>query len=255
MKFIHFQDLPVKGPTDVEYFTIDNMHFLAFAQYRVPTDFNAVAKESPIFMWHDLRFEFFTSVPSLGAMDLEHFVIDHNHYLAVANHRASIFGSRNINSVIYRWTGSHFKEIQRIPTRGATSIHYHSIGNLSFLSIANSFDSSQKTYMTDSVIYLWSSHRFVQFQAIPTAGAQALAFFSHLGRHYLVASNSRNNSSYNQTVAVYEMRGARAIHYQNLPMYAPGYSTVFESGGSIYLTVCAAGATKGHTSIYKWTTS
>ena len=60
----------------------------------------------------------FQSIPTEGGCDFEHFQVDGEDFLAIANNRISS-NQWELNSMIYHWNGTAFEEFQSIPTKGA----------------------------------------------------------------------------------------------------------------------------------------
>jgi len=162
----------------------------------------------------------FEAISTVSAIDWEHFVINGETYLAVANYRNDSF-SLVINSKIYKWNGSSFTEFQSILTNGAHSWEFFTIDGESYLAVANSENNSSKH--VDSKIYKWNGSLFVEFQSIPTIGAAECESFAIDGDTYLAIANYRNDSAvYNIDSKIYKWNGSSFIEIQSIPTNA-GY--------------------------------
>ncbi|MCB8950814.1 MAG: hypothetical protein H6650_02250 [Ardenticatenales bacterium] len=61
-------------------------------------------------------------------------------YLALASRNDGT--NWNLDSRIYHWNGSSFVEVQTVPTHGATDWESFTIGNSTYLAVANYRDDS-----------------------------------------------------------------------------------------------------------------
>ena len=101
----------------------------------------------------------------------------------------------NINSKIYRWTGTsesgRFSEFQSIATVGAMEWEFFEMAGTAYLAVANHFD-RRYNYYHESKIYKWDGTRFEEFQSIPTVGAKSIRAFEIAGVTYLAVANERD---------------------------------------------------------------
>ena len=126
--FSLYQTLQTRGAYDLEYFSIGNKHFLAFAYYYDGTH----QLDSTIYQWNGKLFDTFQKVPTNGATHFTYFKMHEEHYLAVANHYDG--SSFSTNSVIYKWSSGKFNKFQDIPTEGAMGCTAFVINNDTFIS-------------------------------------------------------------------------------------------------------------------------
>ena len=148
--FQEFQRIPTKGAFDWEYFAVDGAHYLAVANTYDGVD---VDIDSVVYVRGDGGFfEDLQHIPTNSARDLEHFVVDGAHYLAIANFRTALNYSRSIDSVVYV-LNEHglLQEFQRIPTHGASDWEYFTVGRAHYLAVANTRKNASRN--TDSAIY------------------------------------------------------------------------------------------------------
>ena len=153
----------------------------------------------------------------LAAADIEHFVIDGKHYMAVANHclgRNCYFdievifttGMFDLDSVIYQWQpDGTLREHQRIPTHGANDLQSFVIKDAlntggyaerQFLAVAN-YRTLSKTKPTVSA-QIWTfdlvTEQFVLRQEIPTVGGTSVDVMQHVDDIYIALTNTGPHS-------------------------------------------------------------
>ena len=109
--FVSFQAVPTNGGSDWEFFTIDDSHYLAIANFLRSTGGAPISViDSKIYKWNGTNFSDFQAIPTVGANDWEYFTIGEDHYLTVANHfrldnAAPVY---DIASTLYKWNGTGF---------------------------------------------------------------------------------------------------------------------------------------------------
>ncbi|NWR80696.1 TSEAR protein, partial [Centropus unirufus] len=150
------QTIPTSGAYDWEFFTIGPYSFLVVAN-----TFNGTSTKiySHIYIWLSGSFQLFQSILTFGAADWEVFHIGDRIFLAVANSHSydsatpapSNFYA--INSSIYELniTAQMFVKFQDLLTYSALDWEFFSMGDDSFLVVANSFDGF--TFSVNSIIY------------------------------------------------------------------------------------------------------
>ena len=81
-------------------------------------------------------------------------------------------------------------------TKGGSSVAFCSINGVAYIAVANNYDSSTKSYSTDSHVYSWSSvnRRFDSVQSIRTNGASDADCIKIGAEYYLVLTTSREPS-------------------------------------------------------------
>jgi hypothetical protein len=215
------QSISTEGARDWEHFVIGDQHFLVVA--------NAHSEEVPgsgsvnydldsiIYLYDGTRssnpFQIFQKIPTKGGADWEHFVIDDQHFLVVANHHSS--GSSNQNSIVYKYdlaqSPGPFYSVQSIPTYSARDWEHFVIGDEHFLVVANHLKShfnNDDERTINSVVYKYdpaqsSSASFQPFQSILTNAATDWEHFIIDDQHYLVVANTGGDSvvyKYNTTL-------------------------------------------------------
>ncbi|CAH1789672.1 unnamed protein product [Owenia fusiformis] len=187
--FRMYQLLTTHGAQSWEHFRIGKMFFIAVANYGSSRNEQT---SSVIYRWHSKtkRFRIHQEILTWTARDIEHFKIDKEHYIAVANHAK---GQENkINSIIYKWDKKmrKFRSIQEIPTVAAYDWTHFVLDGYHFLVVANAFNGV--TTRIDSTLYVWQSGQFVQFQTFETTGATDWEHFRIGYDHYLAVANAFN---------------------------------------------------------------
>lgn len=101
-RFAANQSIPTIGAVDWTHFVIGPEHYLAVANF---FDLTSHLQDSVIYRWSYTEFEFtpFQRIPTAGAFALQHFVIQAQHYLAVANHLDVPGGSYLQDSLVFVW--------------------------------------------------------------------------------------------------------------------------------------------------------
>ena len=259
-KFHHFekqQDLPTKGGTDVEHFTIDGTRFLAFANYISDTE--GYITDSFIYKQNDSTGIFFLyqTLGTHGGIDMEYFKIGDQHYLAVANHYNGT--SYRQNSVIYQWNLSQeqFVVFQGIETVGACSFDFFEITNEQFLAISNHYDGS--SYSINSSIYKWNSNKFEKIQEIATEGAVSSETFAISNETFIAFANHFNpqkkSKRWSLQSAVFKWSGQQFVKLQSFQTYGASDVKSFSDNGSTFLAFAnyrRGGERNINSPIYKW---
>ncbi|KAK7501367.1 hypothetical protein BaRGS_00007492 [Batillaria attramentaria] len=262
-KFEIYQKLETEAAQSWEFFEIKNQFFLAVANYGSST---AQQTNSTIYKWRKRRKKFkpYQQIPTWTARDMEHFQIDDNHYLAVANHAE---GDRNmIDSIVLRWEekDKRFKEHQRIMTVGAYDWTHFQVNGFHFLAVANSFNGL--TTLIDSALYFYQEGMFVQFQTMETNGATDWEFFTIDKDAFLVVANAYNYGSQNYldidnyatNSTIYKLNPAKRAFekFQSIPTFSAIDWEHVQIGEDHYLIV--SNAQNGGTGdrlksvIYRW---
>ena len=193
------QNIPTRGAVDWEYFNADGDHYLTVANHYASRSYNI---DSVMYVRAaDDYFMEFQRIGTSGAADWEYFNVDGDHYLAVANSQNG--DTRNVDSVVYvREADGSFVEFQRIGTSGAVDWEYFNVDGDHYLAVANM--GNDETVNIDSVVYVRGEEgSFSEFQRIGTSGANDWEYFNVEGDHFLVVSNSRNDTTYIVDSVVY----------------------------------------------------
>ena len=258
--FDFVQDIETNGAYDFESFVIDGETYLAVANYRNDSSYNA---ESKIYQWNSTTNRFdedeVQAIATNGAIDVEGFVIDGETYLAVANHYDG--SSYNKDSKIYQWDSSTnlFDEVQGILTNGAIDFESFIIDGETYLAVANYYNDSTRNI--DSKIYQWdsSTNQFEEIQAIATHGANDFESFTINGRPYLAVANYSDDSTANIDSKIYQWNDATnqfdEDEVQTFPTNGPRSLESFVIDDETYLAVANHwnDSTRNIDShIYKW---
>eukprot|EP00043_Microstomoeca_roanoka_P012905 m.125576 g.125576 ORF g.125576 m.125576 type:complete len:465 (+) comp15623_c0_seq1:149-1543(+) len=154
-KFLSIQKIPTLGAFDWQHFTIDDVHYLAVANFY---DDHTLHTDSEIFRWDSQANQLFPvqKIATYGAVQWEHFVIDDVHYLAVLN----LADFNEVNSKLFKWTSSvqQFVFVQNIPTKRAFGWDHFAIDNVHYLAIASQEDGT--TGRPTARILVWNGCRF-----------------------------------------------------------------------------------------------
>nr|XP_003927773.2 thrombospondin-type laminin G domain and EAR repeat-containing protein [Saimiri boliviensis boliviensis] len=189
------QTIATSGAYDWEFFSVGPYSFLVVAN-----TFNGTSTKVHSHLYVRLlgSFQLFQSFPTLGAADWEVFHIGERIFLAVANsHSYDVeMQAQNesyvINSVIYELnvTAQAFVKFQDILTCSALDWEFFSVGEDSFLVVANSFDG--RTFSVNSIIYRWQGYEgFVAVHSLPTVGCRDWEAFSTTAGAYLMYSSAK----------------------------------------------------------------
>ncbi|KYO36048.1 thrombospondin-type laminin G domain and EAR repeat-containing protein isoform X1 [Alligator mississippiensis] len=189
------QTISTSGAYDWEFFTIGPYSFLAVAN-----TFNGTSTRiySHIYVWLSGSFQLFQSILTFGAADWEVFHIGDRVFLVVANSHSYDSGTLMpsnlyaINSSIYELniTAQMFIKFQDLLTYSALDWEFFSVGEDSFLVVANSFDGF--TFSVNSIIYRWQGYEgFVAVHHLPTFGCRDWEAFNTTGGSYLIYSSAK----------------------------------------------------------------
>ncbi|KAM9127396.1 thrombospondin-type laminin G domain and EAR repeat-containing protein isoform 2-T2 [Pangshura tecta] len=189
------QTIPTSGAYDWEFFTVGPYSFLVVAN-----TFNGSSTkiDSHIYIWLGGSFQLFQSILTFGAADWEVFRIGDRIFLAVANSHSYDSGTVTpnnyyaINSSIYELniTAQMFVKFQDLLTYSALDWEFFSVGEDSFLVVANSFDGF--TFSVNSIIYRWQGYEgFVAVHRLPTFGCRDWEAFHTTAGSYLMYSSAR----------------------------------------------------------------
>jgi len=243
--FEKIQDLPTRGATDVDLFTIDGSLFLAYANYH--GDISKHKTSSMIYKMDEStgRFTLYQTLQSRNAYGLEYFSTAGKHFLAVANYWD---GTHQVDSVIYQWNGKMFVIFQKISTKGASHFTFFTVNGDKYLAVAN--------YYTTSVIYKWSSGKFNKFQEIATEGAMGCTAFVTNNDTFIAFAN-HYNSQQKQSVqsTVFRWSGGHFVRLQSLQTYGAYDVKSFNINGHTFLAFANYYSGSSHnidSFIFKW---
>ncbi|XP_059711034.1 thrombospondin-type laminin G domain and EAR repeat-containing protein isoform X3 [Haemorhous mexicanus] len=184
-KFLAYQRISTHSARDWEAFVIQGEAFLAVVNHR--EDRAATSSSS----WPP-------SPQTFGAADWEVFHIGDRVFLAVANSHSYDSGMPApsnfyaINSSIYELniTAQMFVKFQDLLTYSALDWEFFSVGDDSFLVVANSFDGF--TFSVNSIIYRWQGYEgFVAAHQLPTVGCRDWEAFHTAEGSFLLYSSAK----------------------------------------------------------------
>uniref|UniRef100_A0A3P9I1V7 Thrombospondin-type laminin G domain and EAR repeat-containing protein-like n=1 Tax=Oryzias latipes TaxID=8090 RepID=A0A3P9I1V7_ORYLA len=244
-----YQNISTHGALAWRHFNLGKKTFLVVSNSETESEKRSSkdsgADYSVVYKWSKKRKRFvsFQTLQTYCARDWEAFYINHNTYLAVANHR---WGDNNhtIESVIYKWNKStkSFEIYQMIPTSGAYDWEFFSVGPYHFLVVANAFDGV--TTSVDSVIYIWIDGRFQVFQKIKTFCATDWEMFQIGSRVFLVVANGYRLSgsgpsqyTINSTIYELDIGGQLFVRFQDIVTYSAVDWEFFSLGEEHFLVV------------------
>ena len=154
-------------------------------------------------------------LPTTGAYDVEHFIIDGTHFLAFANSNSDVKGL-NTDSFIYKINDSttKFSLFQTIGTNLANDMEYFTIADEHYLAVANTFNGA--THRLNSVIYHWNRDHFAVFQNIETLGATSFNSFKIMKKQFLAISNFFDDSDHRISSFIYEWNSSKFEKIQEI---------------------------------------
>ena len=209
-KFSLYQTLQTRGAVALEYFSIDDKHFLAVANY-----YNGTYQiDSVVYQWNGERFVVVQKIPTKGGHHLRFFKINGQNYLAIANHYDG--STYSTKSVIYEWSNGTFNKFQEIPTEGALECVTFVINNDTFIAFANHYNSKQQ-YAVQSTVFKWSGGYFVKLQSLQTYGAFRVNSVNINGNTFLAFANFYSGSKYNIDSFIYKWDGIKFVLFQSIP--------------------------------------
>uniref|UniRef100_A0A4W4H7M6 Laminin G domain-containing protein n=1 Tax=Electrophorus electricus TaxID=8005 RepID=A0A4W4H7M6_ELEEL len=175
-------------------------------------------------------------------------------FIATANRDSSL------GSAIYRWTNGRFEQYQNIRTYNAQAWKFFTVGNKSFLVVANSRAASpgEREF---SVIYKWSERklRFVAYQMLHTYSARDWeAFHIHHEAFLAVANHRQGEMNHNIDSVIYKWNPNTKMFEVNQTIATSGaYDWEFFTIGPYYFLVVAntfnGKSTDINSAIYIWT--
>jgi len=198
LQFEWFQNLTAFGGFDVEPFTINGTQFLA-----TTNTFNGTSADlvSTVYSFDNTSNQFtpFQKIDTSWAIDWEHFVIDEEHFLALATFADT--------SVVYRFNESstRFETFQEINVTWANHLEFFELGDNFFLAFA--VHSANGGYDTTSPIFRYSreSSAFKPIQGLSTEGAWDVQHMDVDGTNFLAITNHCNDSTCVLDSSIYQL--------------------------------------------------
>ncbi|KAL1021958.1 hypothetical protein UPYG_G00020410 [Umbra pygmaea] len=195
-QFETHQALQTSGAYDWESFTVGPYHFLVVAN---AFDGRTTQVDSVIYVWIDGSFRVFQTIKTVCATDWEMFQIGNRVFLVVANgHRLDGNGPGRyaIDSTVYEldMSSQMFLRFQDLRTYSAVDWEFFTVGDDSYLIVANSFDG--ESHSLNSIIYRWQGYEgFVPIHQLPTIGSSDWEFFTSGEESYLMYSSATSSLS------------------------------------------------------------
>ena len=218
-KFVVVQNIPTIGGTRFRFFSILQELFLAIT--------NTDSINSVIYKWRNNTFEMFQEIATEQSRACTAFVINNETFIVFASYQSSQQG-HSVQSPVYKWSGSHFVQLQSLQTYGAWDVKSFNGNSETFLAFANFYDGN--SHSIDSFIYKWDGSKFVLFQSIPTHGAKAWHPFVMCGQTFLGVANF-----YDSRVVLYQATGEQFTKYQEISTQTAVGMTTFEYKGHTFL--------------------
>ena len=204
--FVEYQQIPTKGAIDFEHFKIQQYDLLAVANV---LDGSTTRVDSTIYFFdsNTKLFRTLQSIPTIGATDWEHFEVNGDHYLVVANTVAytrkataptQLSGILNpttsnapVHSTIYKLDTAQvqFKLYQEIETFKASDWEAFKVGCSHYLIVSNSGpdDNDEIT----SVVYQYQGlEQFVPVHSIKLHGAASWELYSDGDEQFLACASN-----------------------------------------------------------------
>jgi len=147
-----------------------------------------------------------------------------------------------------------FHEYQSIATDGASDLEFFSLGDHSYLAVAQ--DGNDVTANVDSTVYRWDGVGFVEYQRIPTSGARDWEFFTIADDAYLAVANATDGITHLVDSQVFRWDGDRFVEHQSLSTAGAADCEFFTIGDDHYLAAANAHddiTSNMNSTIYKWT--
>jgi len=138
-------------------------------------------------------------LPTSGARTALPFTLEGDLYLAIPQLSEDIVvdgvlvqaphmntGNSDIDAIIYRWTGGHFVEHERLPTPGGEDMTIFQIDGQTYLATAGVRTGAGPYDMNSFArIYRRENGAWTPYQSIPTFAGKQLYYFGFDGRHFL----------------------------------------------------------------------
>ncbi|KAI8487818.1 hypothetical protein Bbelb_345560 [Branchiostoma belcheri] len=197
---------------DIETFYIEGEGlFMATANHDARLDKEL---ESSIFKWTNGEFVVHQNIKTYGAQEWEHFVIDGQTFLAVANYGGT--SGMETNSRVYRWEPKlkRFALHQEMVTFNARDWEAFEIDGEHYLVVAN--HARGLDHNIESVIFHWerAGDYFVPYQTIPTKAAYDWEAFTIGPYHFLAVANAYNGVSTKVDSVIYVWQYGRFLPLQ-----------------------------------------
>lgn len=197
--------LPAPGGEDAERFVIDGIAYLATASARSgkgPYEPNIV---STIYRRDTAGWQVFQQIPTFFAKQWRHFVIDGQHFLALAQGVTieTAIATNPRASAIYLWNGAQFEPFQILEGLWGYNFHPVEVDGRHFLAYAD--------HVGPSGLLAWTGHGFEPFQSLSDKGGRAFATIWIDGQLQLAFANIHGPS------VIYRWTGTNFAELQQFP--------------------------------------
>jgi len=205
-----------------------------------------------------IGFHFFEKVqdlPTRGAVDVEHFTIDGNLFLAFANYYGAIKGYKT-SSMIYKMDNStgRLSLYQTLQTRGAIDLEYFFIANKHYLAVTNRYDGT--LYRLDSTVYQWNGKLFVSFQKLSKRGASHFTYFKIYGENFLAVANQYDGSTTSTKSVIYKWSSGKFNSFQDISTKGAFGCTAFVINGDTFIAFANQYSSQNkysvESTVFKW---
>jgi len=150
----YYSSIPsILDSEDWEHFEVAGDHFLVVANFKDDSG-GTTAVNSVLYRFNETKhLDPIQDIPTVGAVDWEHFVVDGEHFLALASLIDEYESSYEVHSALFRFNEvtSKLMKVQDVPTAGARGWEHFEVAGDHFLVVANSQDDMSTT--VDSVLY------------------------------------------------------------------------------------------------------
>ena len=198
-----FQQIPLPGGEDAEFFRIGDRAFLAVASIRTGTGPYEFASTSRVLEWDGRSFAEFQEFESFAAKQWKYFTFAGRHFLALAQ-GVALPGreAENRPSAIFVWDGLRFVHFQDIESQWAYNWHAFSLGGNDFLAHAE--------HLGASVLHRFDGERFQPYQELADRHGRAFAHFTVGDDFFLLVARLQSESQ------VLRWDGSRFVVHQTL---------------------------------------
>ncbi|WP_367605903.1 hypothetical protein [Legionella sp. W05-934-2] len=222
--FTPLQSIPSHGNEGVEFFSINNIPYIAVASIRsgphAPYNINTYSK---LYQWDGKRFYPIQQFFNLATKQWRHFQIGERHFLAQANGiiKSLSESSLSTNSMIYEWDGHSFQPFQTIASTWAYSWEFFEMDGQYYLALAD--------HVNHSMIYQWNGRSFQTFQNFPGSGGRVFKYMKIGDKSLLAFANINHNSM------IYQFKQGKWEPLQTLNGTGGRNFTYFKYKGDDYL--------------------
>ena len=166
---------------------------------------------------------------------MEHFTINGSLFLAFANYKSDTAEKYNTDSFIYKFndlTGKFFL-YQTIGTHGGHDVEYFTISGEHYLAVANV--RNKRTFILNSVIYLWNGKLFVAFQNLATKGGASFNFFTMAKEPFLTVCNLYDDVTTSVNSTIYKWKNNMFEKFQEIATEGCRASAAFVINNESYI--------------------